>query len=308
MEIKRLIFAGTPDFAVPSLTALLEAGYELCGVYTQPDRPAGRGRQLQPSPVKKLALEHELRVFQPKSLKPAEAQAELAALQADLMIVAAYGLILPQAVLDAPRLGCVNVHASLLPRWRGAAPIHRALLAGDEKTGITIMQMDAGLDTGAMLLKAETPIQADDSGQTLHDKLATQGAQALLQALSNWSQLQPENQDDSLVTYAHKLEKAEAQIDWTQSAAAIERQVRAFNPWPVAQTELQGLTLRIWQAQAINETSHQPPGALIRGNKQGIDIATGDGVLRLLQVQQAGKRVLPVADFLNAQPGLGRSG
>jgi len=302
MDIKRLVFAGTPDFAVPSLAALIRAGYEICGVYTQPDRPAGRGRQLHPSPVKKLALEHDLPVFQPKNLKSPEAQEELAALQADMMIVAAYGLILPQVVLDAPRLGCVNVHASLLPRWRGAAPIHRALLSGDEKTGITIMQMDAGLDTGAMLFKAEMPIQASDTGQTLHDRLAQQGAEALQYVLTHWDNLQPETQDEALVTYAHKLEKAEAQIDWTQTAIALERQVRAFNPWPIAQTELQDLTLRIWDAKALEEKTQQKPGELIRGNKQGIDIATGDGILRLLQVQQAGKRVLPVADFLNAQP------
>ncbi len=302
MSIKRLIFAGTPDFAVPSLAALIAADYPICAVYTQPDRPAGRGRQLQSSAVKKLALEHALPIFQPASLKSSDAQATLFALQADMMIVAAYGLILPQAVLDAPRFGCVNVHASLLPRWRGAAPIHRALLAGDEKTGITIMQMDAGLDTGAMLLKTETPIQADDTAQSLHDRLAAQGAQALLQALQDWQHLSPETQHESLVTYAHKLEKAEARLDWTQAALVLERQVRAFNPWPVAQAELQDMTLRIWQAKALAESCSQPPGELLRGNKQGIDVATGDGVLRLLQVQQAGKRVLPVVDFLNAQP------
>ncbi len=302
MGIKRLIFAGTPDFAVPSLVALIEAGFDICGVYTQPDRPAGRGRQLQPSPVKKIALEHELPVFQPSSLKTPEAQAELIALQADMMIVAAYGLILPPAVLEAPVHGCVNVHASLLPRWRGAAPIHRALLAGDEKTGITIMQMDVGLDTGDMLLKAEMPIQADDNGQSLHDRLAQQGAEALQQALSKWDELKPQTQDEALVTYAHKLEKAEAQLDWNQSAIALERQVRAFNPWPVAQTELREVKLRVWDAKALEESTEQAPGTLLRGHKQGLEVATGEGVLRLLQVQQASKRVLPVADFLNAQP------
>ncbi len=306
MTIKKLIFAGTPDFAVPSLAALISAGYNLCGVYTQPDRPAGRGRQVQPSPVKKLALEQGLAVFQPESLKTPEAQAELAALQADMMIVAAYGLILPPAVLDAPRLGCVNVHASLLPRWRGAAPIHRALLAGDSHTGISIMQMDVGLDTGAVLLTAELPILPDDSGQSLHDRLATLGADTLLKALSKWQQLTPQAQDASLATYAHKLDKAEAHLDWTQPAAVLERQVRAFNPYPVAHTELLGVPLRIWQAEALAEPSEQPPGTLVRGNKQGLEIATGEGLLRLLQVQQAGKKILSVADFLNAQPAFKR--
>jgi len=306
VTIKKLIFAGTPDFAVPSLAALISAGYNLCGVYTQPDRPAGRGRQVQPSPVKKLALEQGLAVFQPESLKTPEAQAELAALQADMMIVAAYGLILPPAVLDAPRLGCVNVHASLLPRWRGAAPIHRALLAGDSHTGISIMQMDVGLDTGAVLLTAELPILPDDSGQSLHDRLATLGADTLLKALSKWQQLTPQAQDASLATYAHKLDKAEAHLDWTQPAAVLERQVRAFNPYPVAHTELLGVPLRIWQAEALAEPSEQPPGTLVRGNKQGLEIATGEGLLRLLQVQQAGKKILSVADFLNAQPAFKR--
>lgn len=295
-----LIFAGTPDFSVPCLAALLREGYRVKAVYTQPDRPAGRGRKLTPGPVKQLALAHDIPVYQPKTLKTPEAQAELAALQADLMIVVAYGLLLPPAVLDAPMLGCVNVHASILPRWRGAAPIHRALLAGDTETGVTIMQMDVGLDTGDMLLIKRCPILPEDSGQSLHDRLAALGAEALTEALPQLESLPRRKQDDALANYARKLDKAEAELDWQQPAAALERQVRAFNPWPVAQTELQGLKLRVWQAQALAEAHQADPGTLLRGTKDGLDIACGEGVLRLQQVQKAGGKAMPVAAFLNA--------
>jgi methionyl-tRNA formyltransferase len=302
MKSSKIIFAGTPDFAAASLQALLENGYNVCAIYTQPDRPAGRGQQLQISPVKSMALQHNIPVFQPQTLKNPEAQAQLADLQADLMIVAAYGLLLPKAVLDAPKQGCINVHASLLPRWRGAAPIHRAILAGDQMTGITIMRMDIGLDTGDMLLKMECPILPTDTGEILHDKLAALGGKALISALEKWETLKPEVQNGDLATYAKKIDKSEAQINWNLSALEIDRQIRAFNPYPVAQAEVKGLLLRIWKAQPINESSNKPAGTLIHANKNGLDIATGDGVLRLLTVQQAGKRALPVGDFLNAHP------
>ncbi len=302
MKSSKIIFAGTPDFAAASLQALLDNGYNVCAVYTQPDRPAGRGQQLQISPVKSLALQHNIPIFQPQTLKNPEAQTQLADLKADLMIVAAYGLLLPKAVLDAPKLGCINVHASLLPRWRGAAPIHRAMLAGDQMTGITIMQMDIGLDTGAMLLKMECPILPTDTGETLHDKLAAMGGKALISSLKKWETLKPEVQDGDLATYAKKIDKSEAQIDWNLSAVEIDRQIRAFNPYPVAQAEVNGLLLRIWKAQLLDVKTKNQAGSIICANKNGLDIATGDGVLRLLTVQQAGKRALPVGDFLNAHP------
>jgi len=302
MKSSKIIFAGTPDFAAASLQVLLDNGYNVCAVYTQPDRPAGRGQQLQISPVKSLALQHNIPVFQPQTLKNPEAQAQLIDLQADLMIVAAYGLLLPQAVLDAPKLGCINVHASLLPRWRGAAPIHRAMLAGDQMTGITIMQMDIGLDTGAMLLKMECPILPTDTGETLHDKLAAMGGKALILSLEKWETLKPEAQNGDLATYAKKIDKSEAQIDWNLSAVELDRQIRAFNPYPVAQAEVNGLLLRIWKAQLLDVKTKNQAGSIICANKNGLDIATGDGVLRLLTVQQAGKRALSVGDFLNAHP------
>lgn len=304
MSKQRIIFAGTPEFAATALQALIDAGYPVCAVYTQPDRPAGRGRKIQHSAVKALALESGLTIYQPTSLKQAEAQAELAALQADLMVVAAYGLILPQMVLDAPRLGCINIHASLLPRWRGAAPIQRALLAGDTHTGISIMQMDAGLDTGAILLKNECPIERHDTAQTLHDRLAVMGAGSLLQALENFDSLMPEKQDERLAVYAHKLEKAEAGLDWNKPAEELERMVRAFNPWPVAHGNVGGLALRVWRAEALAEASRLEPGSILRANKSALDIATGAGVLRLLEVQKAGGRRIGVADLINAHPGL----
>ncbi len=297
-----IVYAGTPEFAAVALAALLETPHRISAVYTQPDRPAGRGRKLKASPVKELALQHGLEVRQPESLKDADEQAALAALKPDVMIVAAYGLLLPAEVLAIPRLGCLNIHASLLPRWRGAAPIQRAILAGDPETGITIMQMDVGLDTGDMLYKLSTPIQESDNAQTLHDRLATLGARAITEALERLQQgtLTAEKQDDSLACYAKKLLKSEAQIDWQQPASLIARQVAAFNPWPVAQTGYQGEVLRIWEATALDENSGKPAGSVIRAGKQGIDVACGEGVLRLLRLQRPGGKPQEVANFLNA--------
>lgn len=308
MTPKRIIFAGTPDFSVPCLQALINSQHIVCAVYTQPDRRAGRGRQLQASPVKQTALEHNIPVYQPLSLKKdAEARTTLAALEADLMVVVAYGLILPQTVLDIPRYGCINVHASILPRWRGAAPIQRALIAGDTTTGITLMQMDAGLDTGDMLHVATCPILPDDTGQTLHDRLAQLGADSLATHINHIETLPHTPQDDQQATYANKLSKDEAHLDWQQPAAVLERQVRAFNPWPIAQADVAGQTLRIWAAQALVEPHTRPLGSIIRAQRNGIDIATGEGMLRLLKVQKAGGRPIAVSDFLNAQPQFGQA-
>jgi len=300
----RIIYAGTPEFAVPSLAARIAAGHRVAAVYTQPDRPAGRGRKLTASPVKALALAHGIPVYQPVNFRSEEALAELEAIGCDLMIVAAYGLILPRRVLAAPRIGCINVHASLLPRWRGAAPIQRALMAGDAETGITIMGMEAGLDTGPMFLKRATSIAPDDTGGTLHDRLATLGAEALMAALPGIAEgsLQPEPQDAALANYAAKLAKEEAAIDWTRPAVELDRQIRAFNPWPVAQTALQGETLRLWHSCIAMDTpaGEAPPGRVIAAGKAGIDVATGAGVLRLLQLQLPGKKPQTAREFLNA--------
>ncbi len=299
----RILFAGTPDFAATNLQALLDAGHHVIGVYTQPDRPAGRGRKLTPSPVKKVALEHDLPVYQPVNFKQDEDRQQLAALNADLMIVVAYGLLLPPAVLDAPRLGCINVHASLLPRWRGAAPIHRALLAGDSETGVTIMQMDAGLDTGEMLLKKACPITTTDTSGELHDRLATIGATALLESLPAIADqsIPREVQDDSLACYAHKLEKAEGEIDWSKPATEIARQIRGLSPWPVAFTSLNGETLRVWYADVSSEQSTAKPGTVIGTDKQAIIVACGSGAVRLLKIQLPGSKAMDTSAVLNSK-------
>lgn len=301
MSSLRVIFAGTPDFAASALSALIESQHEVIAVYTQPDRPAGRGRKLRASPVKEVALEHDLPVYQPENLKDKETQDTLRALNADVMVVAAYGLILPQVVLDIPRLGCLNIHASLLPRWRGAAPIQRAIAAGDKESGITIMQMDAGLDTGDILKHFTCPITNKDSGGDLHDRLATIGAKAIVDILDKLDSntLKATAQDDSLATYAHKLDKKEAIINWQSSAVEIERLVRAFNPWPVAFTYLNDKTLRIWQALALDESSELEAGTVINCDKKGIDISCEEGVLRLIKLQPSGSKAMDVASFMN---------
>ncbi len=301
----RIVFAGTPDFSVAPLKALLAGEHRVVAVYSQPDRPAGRGRKLQAGPVKQTAVENDIPVLQPKSLKGEAEQAELAALKPDLMVVVAYGLLLPQAVLDIPRLGCINIHASLLPRWRGAAPIQRSILAGDDKTGVTIMQMEAGLDTGPMLHILDCPIDAGETGGSLHDKLAPLGAEALMQCLPAIADgsIEAETQDDTLACYAHKLSKEEAELDWNKSAEELERQVRAFNPWPVAQSQYQGGKLRVWNAVAVD--GQGKAGTVIAADKQGMDVACGQGVLRITQLQLPGKRAMAVADFLNAHDPLG---
>ena len=298
--MSKIIFAGTPDFAASHLKALIDASFNVVAVYTQPDRPAGRGRKLQASPVKQIALEANIPVFQPLSLRDEAAQAELAAIDADLMIVVAYGLILPQVVLDTPKLGCVNVHASILPRWRGAAPIHRALLAGDPETGVTLMQMEAGLDTGPMLAKVFTPIDAQESSGELHDRLAVLGSNMLVEQLPALlsGDLNPEVQDDALANYANKLEKAEGKIDWNQSAEAIARQVRGLSPWPVAYTSLEDKSVRIWKAQAQSETGEA--GALIKADKQGVLIGCGEGSLLIKTIQMPGGRATEASALLNS--------
>lgn len=302
----RIIFAGTPEFAATNLQALLadiSGLYEVIAVYTQPDRPAGRGRKLTASPVKTLALEHGIPVFQPQTLKTPEAQAELAALKPDLMLVVAYGLLLPQTVLDIPRLGCINVHASLLPRWRGAAPIQRALLAGDKATGVTLMQMDAGLDTGAMLYKTHCPITTTDTSASLHNKLAQQGGEALLKLLPQLEQgLQPEVQNPDQATYAAKLSKEEARINWTLAASELDRQVRGYNPWPVAWFMDGEEVIRVWEAKPLNIDHNAPPGTLLDLEKDGLIVACGEGCLKLTRLQLPGHRQMSVVDLLNGHP------
>ncbi|PHS86533.1 methionyl-tRNA formyltransferase [Aeromonas dhakensis] len=303
MNKLKLIFAGTPDFAARHLAALLSSDHEVVAVYTQPDKPAGRGQKLTASPVKELALAHDLPVYQPASLRKEEAQAELAALGADLMVVVAYGLILPKVVLDTPRLGCINVHGSLLPRWRGAAPIQRSIWAGDAETGVTIMQMDVGLDTGAMIRKMSCPIAADETSASLYDKLAELGPQALVDTINAMAagNIAAEAQDDALANYAEKLSKEEARIDWSMEAVAIERCIRAFNPWPISWFEVADQTVKVWQAEVITQDHGQRAGTLLKADKQGIDVATGKGVLRLLTLQPPGKKAMSVTDLLNSR-------
>lgn len=299
----KILFAGTPAFAVPALTALLASEHHVVAVYTQPDRPAGRGQKLTASPIKHLALTHAIPVCQPLSLRDPAEQHTLKNWQADVMIVVAYGLLLPAAVLTIPSHGCINIHASLLPRWRGAAPIQRAILAGDTETGITIMQMDVGLDTGPMLYQVRCPIHSTDNSQDLHDRLAPLGADALLKTLKSLPG-QPQQQDNTNACYAPKIEKSEAEINWQHSAIEIDRLIRAFNPWPIAYTDCNKQTLRIWQAQVLTENSHAIPGTIIRATKSGIDVATSVGIIRLLRIQLPGGKPLAVNDMLNAHANL----
>ena len=303
----KIIFAGTPVFAAGALEALINVGHEIVMVLTQPDRPAGRGMKLVASAVKQLAIKHDLPLLQPQSLKPPEIQAQLKDLKSDVMVVAAYGLILPKAVLTIPRDGCFNIHGSLLPRWRGAAPIQRAILAGDKETGITIMQMDVGLDTGAILLIERIPIEQNDTTLTLHDKLCALGAKCIVEALVILSQnkLVATIQDDALACYASKIKKAEAEIDWQLSAKEINQFVRAFNPSPGAFARINGNVLKIWQATVIESGSGQP-GEIIATGREGVTVACGDGAILLEKLQKSGGRKLMAAEFLagNAlQPG-----
>ncbi|MGB4860115.1 MAG: methionyl-tRNA formyltransferase [Dokdonella sp.] len=303
----RVVFAGTPEFSVPCLRAVIAAGVDVVAVYTQPDRPAGRGRKLAPSPVKQAAIDAGITVEQPETLRDPAAQARLRELAPDLLIVVAYGLILSKTVLAIPRLGCWNVHASSLPRWRGAAPIQRAILAGDSETGVDLMQMEAGLDTGPMLLRAHTAIAANETGGSLHDRLSLLGADLLsegLRRLLDGTLPTAQAQDESGVTYAHKLEKSEAALDWSLPAKQLERQVRAFNPWPVAEGDIAGEHLRVHAAVAVEDTHAATPGSVISARADGVDVATGDGLLRVLAVQRAGGRRMDVRDWLNARADL----
>jgi methionyl-tRNA formyltransferase len=301
----RLIFAGTPDFAKGVLKAIYQAGYNIVGVYTQPDRPKGRGRILSICPVKQQALEFGLNVFQPENLKDKNTQEQLHNLNADVMVVVAYGQILPIEILKSPKYGCLNIHASLLPRWRGAAPIQRAIITGDKQTGIGIMQMDAGLDTGDILLQKTCDITKLDTAQTLHDKLAILGADGIIEALDNINNLTPTTQNKSGITYAKKLTKDEAWIDWSKSAITINQQIRAFNPYPIAQTnavsdKFSNKVLRILSANVVNITYKSRPGEIIKYDKGVCIIATGDGALSLQTIQLAGKKVANIKDFTNA--------
>jgi len=299
----KIIFAGTPEFAAIALQALLNSPHQLIAVYTQPDRKAGRGLHLTASPVKELAQHYNLPVYQPASLKSETEQDILKQFNADVMVVAAYGMLLPSAVLTIPRLGCLNIHPSLLPRWRGAAPIQRTIFAGDKMSGVTIMQMDAGLDTGPMLLQKKYQLDIAETTQTLHDKLAAMGADALIEtlALLEQNKIQPQIQDNEQTTYANKITKEEALIDWTQTAEEIEWAVRAFNPWPVAYTTWKNEPLRIWQAKALPTEKQAEPRTILQVSKDGLDIATAKGALRLLQVQLPGGKALAIADFFNAK-------
>lgn len=298
----RILFAGTPEFAAGHLHCLLEQSeHDVVAVFTQPDRPAGRGKKLTASPVKELALLHQLPVYQPHSLRDNAVQEQISQLNPDVIIVVAYGLILPKTILAIPRFGCLNVHASLLPRWRGAAPIQRAIEAGDTQTGITIMQMDVGLDTGDMLLKIPCPIDGQDTASSLHDKLMALGSPALLTVLQHLEQgnAKGEKQNDTAACYAPKITKAEARLDWKLPAMALEQKIRAFNPFPVAYFESDGLNVRVWEATALEESSGTSPGTIVNGHSQGIDIATGTHILRLKQLQLPGKKTMAAQEILN---------
>ena len=305
------MFAGTPDFAVPTLAGLASSTHEVVAVYTQPDRPAGRGRQLRASPVKEKALSLGLPVLQPGTLREQAQADQLVAFQPDVFVVVAYGLLLPQRVLDIPRLGCINVHASVLPRWRGAAPIQRAIEAGDTQSGVSIMAMEAGLDTGPVYAVTSTALAPDETGGSLHDRLSEIGAQALLEALPQIAtgELQAQPQDDAGATYARRLSKQEGRLDWTLSAQTLSQRIRAFNPWPVAYAEHAGERMRIWNASVspMGAPADAQPGTVLAASAQGIDVLTGNGVLRVLQLQLPGKRALSAGEFLNATPLLGAS-
>jgi len=301
--MKKIIYAGTPDFAVEGLKQIINnTNYEVIAVYTQPDRPAGRGRKLTASPVKACALAHDIPVYQPSSLKSKDEQTFFTSLDADLLVVTAYGLILPKAILDAPKYGCINIHASLLPRWRGAAPIQRSILAGDAETGITIMNMDIGLDTGDMLLKQSCKIGATQTASDLHDELMALGGKALLKVLPTIfdGSVVAEKQNDELALYAKKLNKAEAKINWSDDAPYIVRMVNAFNSWPVAQTTMDEKVIRIWKAEQLDETSNAESGSVIRYSKDGIVVATGKGVVNIVEMQMPGKRKMAVSDIVNS--------
>ena len=307
----RLVFAGTPAFALPGLRACLDSGAEVAAVYTQPDRPAGRGRALAMSPVKQAALGAGIPVEQPETLKDETAQQRLRDYAPDLMVVIAYGLILPKTVLAIPRFGCWNVHASLLPRWRGAAPIQRAILAGDAETGVDLMRMEAGLDTGPILIERRTPIAGDETGGSLHDRLAGMGARVLAEGLRRIitdETLHAAPQSETGATYAHKLEKSEAELDFSRPAIELERKVRAFDPWPVAEANVAGERVRVWKAEArdsgLGTPDSEKPGEVVSASKHGIDIACGEGVLRILRLQRAGGRVVDAADYVNARADL----
>lgn len=304
----RIVFAGTPEFAASHLQALLDSEHSIVAVYTQPDRPAGRGQKLTPSAVKQLAVQHAIPVLQPVNLRSPEAQQELANFNADLMVVVAYGLILPQVILDTPRLGCINSHASLLPRWRGAAPIQRAIEAGDAESGITVMQMEAGLDTGPMLLKVSTPILATDTGGSLHDRLATLGPDAVLQTIKGLvdGSLSAEKQLDGLATYAHKLNKQAALIDWQRPAAVLDCQIRAMYPWPICHSTLAGETLKIHTAELADGQGQ--PGEILSANREGLVVACGQHALRLTHLQLPNGKALAFSDLLNSKQALFTTG
>ncbi len=298
----RLVFAGTPEFAATHLQALINSPHEIQAVYTQPDRPAGRGRQLKPSAVKSLAIANNLQVFQPVTLKDESVQAQLKNINADLLIVVAYGLLLPKAVLEIPRLGCINVHASLLPAWRGAAPVQRAIEAGDQESGVTVMQMDEGLDTGNILLQKICAINPFENSGELLVGLASLGSEALIETLDllEKNKLTAILQDNAKASYAHKITKAEAELDWNLSSEVLANKVRAFNPWPVATMSFQNQVCRVWRAVALTETTQQAVGTMVAATKEGIDIQCGQGMLRILELQLPGKKIQAAADFVNA--------